>query len=168
MIKRKLELGKVDGYNNGRKCCRADIEFELTDDGRFSMSANVWNSQQTDIIRGGQCVDDVLKMAHLSKQPKYKRMIEIWNQYHLNDMQAGTPEQTNAIRQWEKQGNQYDYTKVCEYLKSIGLYEVNKPNEYVLDTSKLIPVYKPATYKYGHAWLKLEIPDDVINEIKAW
>jgi hypothetical protein len=169
MIKKKLNLGLVDGYGIGRKNCEANITFELTDDGKFSMQAEVWKPNHNDIIMGGQCVDEVLKLAHLSKQPKYKTMIDTWNKYHLNDLQAGTPEQTKAIEQWVSQGNKYDYTRACEYLKSIGLYEVRHPSgTYELDTTKLIPIQQPVMYKYGHEWLKLEIPQDVIDIIKSW
>lgn len=42
--------------------------------------------------------------------------------------------------------NNYDYTKVCEALKAVNLYEDNG-------------------YKYGHSWLVEPIPEEVITEI---
>lgn len=67
----------------------------------------------------------------------------IWDRWHLNDMRAGTILQEKAIREWVV-NNRYDYTSACEYLKSINLYE-------------------DGDYKYGTAWLKEDLPVDVID-----
>ena len=80
---------------------------------------------------------------------RVQRIVRVWRTWHLNDMTAGTPKQETAIAGWKAKGNKYDYSKAVEYLKSIGLYEDDG-------------------YKYGHAWLKRELPDDVKNEIRSW
>lgn len=69
--------------------------------------------------------------------------VELWKEWHLNDMQAGTPKQEAFIKEWIKE-NKYDYTEVCEALKKARLY-----------TDK--------GYKYGSAWLSKEIPDKVLE-----
>lgn len=74
-------------------------------------------------------------------------IIQIWDKWHLNDMNAGTEKQTAFIMEWEKD-HKYNYTAVCKALKKVGLYEDNG-------------------YKYGHAWLVEIIPDEVITEITA-
>lgn len=66
-------------------------------------------------------------------------------------MHAGTVEQEKAIKEWENKGNKYDYKSVCEYLKSINLYEVE---------------YNGKPYKYGLAWLYQAIPEKDLKEIK--
>ena len=71
----------------------------------------------------------------------------MWQRNHLNDMHAGTERQEEAIKEWEKQGNRYDYTAACEYLKSVGLYDDNG-------------------YEYGHGWLYRNISDEDLKRIK--
>lgn len=89
-------------------------------------------------------------------------LYEIWNQYHLNGMSSGLPIQMKAITEWKKQGNEYDYTKVCEYLKSINLYEVdlksNLPKNMFIYGKKTIK--DSETYKYGHGWVHCNLPED--------
>jgi hypothetical protein len=72
-------------------------------------------------------------------------IITIWDKWHLNDMKAGTVKQQAFIEEWEK-SNKYEYSAVCEALKTAGLYEDNN-------------------YKYGHAWLVEPLPEEVITEI---
>ena len=68
-----LELGKVDGYGNGRRSCAATITVELrqrvypsnTQDANpknsaklgieLAVTGNIYNQRRTDIIQGGQC-----------------------------------------------------------------------------------------------------------------
>ena len=83
----------------------------------------------------------------------------IGKKYHLNGMNAGTPEQEAAIEEWKQAGNRYDYTAACEYLKECGLYEVNF-------TGKTVGrVYNNEPYKYGHGWVIEELPPEVITRI---
>ena len=66
---------------------------------------------------------------------------------NLNDimnLHAGTKEQEEALDKWHNSLQKenrivlFSFELDCEYLKSIGLYEVN---------------YKGKTYKYGTEWL---------------
>ena len=88
---RILGLGKVDYNNSGRRNCKATLEWELTSDGEFTMSANIWNPRETDIYCGGQCVDEVA--SYFPYNAKVQRMVEIWRRWHLNDSQAGCEHQ---------------------------------------------------------------------------
>lgn len=45
------------------------------------------------------------------------------------------------------------YIQACEYLKSVGLYEV---------------VHEGETYKYGHGWIYSPIPEQTLQEIKQF
>ncbi len=72
------------------------------------------------------------------------QFVEVWKKWHLNDMQAGTPKQMQAIEDWENAGNKYDYDKVVDFLKTAGIYEDNG-------------------YKYGSAWLFKEVPQTVVQ-----
>ena len=73
-------------------------------------------------------------------------------------MHAGTVEQEEALDKWRASNSSRDnidggtsYDMDCEYLKSIGLYEVD---------------YNGKPYRYGTAWLKRDIPEEDLNQIK--
>ena len=91
----------------------------------------------------GQCLDSIKP-----KNDAQKRLIELWEKYHLNDMHAGTEKQENAIKQWEKQGNKYHYEDVCLMLKAIGLYADNG-------------------FKYGHGWQYRALPVNIEEEVNT-
>ena len=175
-MRKKINFGKIDYYQRGRKINAVDLEIELrksdTDKPTFSVCCNVWNASHTDIIAGGQCLDDaniVRKMAH---NRLYMEILNLWKKYHLNDMHAGTPTQekclqehkneSDAIRRQLEQAHPYynckylqpnisQYEIDCEILKKYGLYEVTHDG-------------KP--YKYGHGWLYEPIPQKDLQRIK--
>lgn len=164
-MERKIDIQKVDGYGNGRKSCMVDVKLALDND-NFSACANVWNPRYSDVIYCGQCFDDLLiDFPELNQNEIFMEVYDLWKNYHLNDMHAGTPEQEKAIEEWKAQGHKYDYKEVCDYLKSINLYEVPVST---IDL-KANPKYadsKEETYKYGHDWLKVEIPEIDLERIK--
>ena len=155
-MRKEISFGKVDGYYKNRKNCEVTLEVELRDIDKgpeFSVCGNLWNSRHTDILWGGQCVDNLFEeFGKQMERPKlYAEILQLWRKYHLNGMNAGTEEQTEAVEEWKAQGNAYDYTKVCDYLKEIGLYEVE---------------YEGTPYRYGTGWLYREIPEVSLNRIK--
>ena len=150
-MEKKISFGK-HAINSGRKINEVVIELELKDnkDGKpvFTACCDVWNSKHTDIVMGGQCLDDVADCCReLRHNRLYKEILGLWQRNHLNDMHAGTERQEEEIKRWKEQGNRYDYTAVCEHLKSVGLYDDNG-------------------YKYGHGWLYRDISDDDLKRIK--
>ena len=132
-MRKTLELGKVDYNGSGRRNCRATFEWELKDDGNFTMSANIWNPKGTDIYCGGQCVDEVA--SYFPGNHNIKRMADIWGRWHLNNMKAGCEHQRALGWAWESNGN--EPCPICGY-------------------------------KYGTAWFKEEIPQNIKDEIKSW
>lgn len=100
----------------------------------------------------GQCLDYIHEDIEQFMTPDelkalYRRIYEVWREYHLNDMQSGTKTQTEALT---KELHRVDhYTEACEYLKSIDLLE-------------------DRGYKYGTGWLCKEIPADIVAEIMTW
>ena len=74
--------------------------------------------------------------------------IALRNHLDLARGRAGTREQSQVIEKWlDNKDIRYDYTLACEYLKSIGLYEVRG-------------------YKYGHAWLVELIDEKDLDSIR--
>jgi len=74
---------------------------------------------------------------------KLTTLNEIWDLYHLNDMNAGTPAQTALVRQYT-QTHRFDYDEVCIFLAENDMFNDNG-------------------YKYGNGWLRIEVPADVIE-----
>jgi hypothetical protein len=60
----------------------------------------------------GQCVDHIKPLNQSQKD-----LIQIWNEHHLNDMNAGTQEQSDLLKSMPKP---YDYDKARQYLDSFG------------------------------------------------
>ena len=165
-MERTINIQKVDGNGNGRKNCMVDVHLRF-ENGNFGASASVWNARHTDIIQGGHCFDDLIEnYPELTKNEVFMEILDLWDHWHLNDMHAGTPEQEQAIAEWKAQGNQYDYGKACDYLKSINLYEV--PVSSIDKTvNPLFENYKEDTYKYGHEWLKEPISERDAQRIES-
>jgi hypothetical protein len=80
---------------------------------------------------------------------KVRRFLDIWDRWHLNDMQAGTPEQTEFVKAYCKEHKRANYDEICSALKTAGLYEVIRADG--------------TLYKYGHAWLFESVPTDVLQ-----
>lgn len=72
-----------------------------------------------------------------------KRLCQIWDEWHLNDLTAGTKRQTNYLKHIKHEG---DYSSQCEKLMSINLYE-------------------DSGYKYGAKWLVKPLPKSIIDEV---
>jgi len=153
-MQKTFKFGKIS-YNRAHRHTNAvevKVELKDTDNGPvFSAVGAIWNERHTDWTSGGQNLDTIALYVH---DPIFIKIFGWWLRYHLNGTHAGTPEQEAAITQWRLEGNQYDYKKVCEYLKSIGLYEVPHP------------VRKGETYKYGHEWLYRPIDEEDLRAMK--
>lgn len=151
-MKREFNFGKI-AYASKRRTNTVTVRVELKtdEDNRrcFSASGHIWNSTKTDYVVAGQCLDTIKEYIDNST---FNAIYRLWKQYHLNNIRAGTPEQEKAVSAWlESTKSHYDYKEVCEYLKSINLYEVE---------------YEGKPYKYGQAWLYHAIPDEDLKEIE--
>jgi hypothetical protein len=154
-----FKFGKIDFNGSGRKNCAVEVTVELntSKNGKpeFTASGEIWNPRHTYCYCAGQCLDTIAKYV---KNPEFKQIYTYWKKYHLNSMHAGTIEQEDALEQWHEslQGPNkivlFDYKRDCEYLKSIGLYEVE---------------YEGQPYTYGTKWLYKEIPTDDLKGIES-
>lgn len=128
----------------------------------LSICGNVWNRIHTDIIMGGQCLDSLIPyVRYMNDRKTFYTIFNLWKNFHLNGMNAGTKEQTAAVNAWLKEtGERYDYTAACEYLKSIGMYEVPY-------TGKTVGrEYHGEPYKYGHGWIVNDLPAEVLETLQ--
>lgn len=76
------------------------------------------------------------------KKAELARLLEIWDRYHMNNMNPGTPKQMEIIR-----GSGLDYKDALDYLEEFDLK---------IDDGHL----------YGSKWLFEKIPDSVVLELK--
>ena len=155
-MKKVFNFGKVDGYGNGRKTCSVTVDIELKENRQgqkvFTASGIVWNNLHTDIIRGGQCLEELKHFKSLKNDKTFNLIYGLWERNHLNDLHAGTKEQEDAIHKYFKEsGIHYEYDKAVEYLKSIKLHEVKLENG--------------QKYMYGHGWIYREISNDDLKSI---
>ena len=84
-----------------------------------------------------------------------KKFRKTWQEWHLNDMVAGSPMQEMAIKAWKLGGATYEYKAAREMLEKLG----------ILHDESYIHNGKP--YEYGTAWLSKEIPSDVIAFLES-
>lgn len=145
-MKRVINFGNIDFLGTGKKINQVTVELELTDNNIFKASGDVWDNRHTDIICGGQCLDDLLPF--FKHNETFKEIFRLWKAYHLNDMHAGTPKQEQALKNSKWGGvNANFYSEQCKYLESVGL------------------LYDDG-YKFGSGWLKEEIQENDIELIK--
>lgn len=140
----KTYIGK---YTIENERCYVEIEHR-----RQSNGTDILTVSGSSRNNGGQMQDTIrewitageFKIASKYKQEDIIKLLDIWDEHHLNDFTPGTPEQMKHVKEFRESINLtgFAYDKECEYLKSVGLYEDNG-------------------YVYGSAWLTCEIPDDV-------
>ena len=171
MGNRVISFGKVDGYGRGRKNCEVtavislmNIEWGL----EFAAYAKVWNNLHTDSIMFGQCLESTLEkyekdLKENGTLEEFKILLDIWKKHHLNDMHAGTIEQEEALLEHFGNMDASQYKEHCEYLKSIGLYEIPWTDE--LKVSGYKDKKHPDAYQYGSGWIYREISEKDLEKI---
>lgn len=159
-IKAKLSFGKI-AYSGKTKTNLVEISIELKNKDNaidwdtfdtvnnvpeLSICGSIWDSKHYDIECGGQCLDTIKE--YLPNNKTVSRICEIWEQYHLNDMNAGSKRQTDFLTKLKDSGWIYSYDSAKDQLKNAGL---------LMDKG----------YIYGSAWLYRPIPTEIINEIES-
>lgn len=151
-MQKTFKFDKV-AYNSTRRVNLPTIEMELrykdNDMSRpvLSICGDLWNARHTDIVMGGQCLDEMAQLDGLSCNPLFRKLYRLWKAYHLNDMHAGTVKQEQALDDARKSGKRLCcYEDSCKYLESVGLLDDDG-------------------YRYGSAWLYREIPENDLKEI---
>lgn len=155
-MKKVFTFNKIDYRGSGRKRNAVEVEINLRDtslgETEFTACGYIWNSTHTDILAGGQILDELKQYINDST---FLEIYDLWKRYHLNTMHAGTKAQEAALRQYHIDNGLpediFDYVTDCEYLKSINLYE---------------DVYNNKPYIYGSGWITERIPEDDLNIIK--
>ena len=88
-MRRTYSFGKI-AYNGKRKINEVTLEIELRGwNGypEFTAFAKVWNNIHTDIVAGGQMIDDLYnRFAGLRLSLLYKTIMQLWEKYHLHNI----------------------------------------------------------------------------------
>lgn len=108
------------------------------------------------IVMGLKGHEDLIDPAPGWTRGKIADFLDIWDKWHLNDMQAGSPKQRAHLATLKFPGYPANhYTWACERLVEAGL----QPDPNYLHNDK--------PYSYGNAWLHKEVPADVIAFLEA-
>lgn len=92
--RRIFSFGKVDYYyypgKKRRRINEITLEIEITTRNgypEFTACAEVWNNIHTDIVAGGQMIDDLYnQFTRLKNNLIYKTIMELWEKYHLKNI----------------------------------------------------------------------------------
>lgn len=152
---RKINAVDVEVSLKRMHCDRNDYDYYV-----FTACGDVWNATHTDIVCGGQCLDDILPFMKASKI--YQKIYKYWKLYHLNNMKAGNKAQEEALKEF-RSNNRYDYTSACNFLKEKGLYETPLGKRKVYGQN----IGENDLYRYGSGWVIEEIPEDDLKDIIA-
>lgn len=170
-MERTIKIGKINFYDNEKRANHdVEVTLRLNDDNCFSAVANVWNFHHSDILMGGQCFDTILNdFPKVKKNPIFMEVYDLWENYHLNDLHAGTKAQEDLLKEAVKNGelNTYganNYKETCAYLESKNmLYDKN----YLVSEKQKDGSTIKVPYQYGTSWLKEEIPEQDLLRIKS-
>ena len=147
-------------FRGQRTRCRptVDVRIRYDNHGRPCFSAGATVMCGRSYVMGGECLDSIYRdsfaMRHNST---FKMIYGLWKRNHLNDLNAAVnEEQQKLVDEFIANGGEnfrYDYTTVCDYLKSIGKFS------YVVDGK---------TCNYCEGWYYRPISDEdmtAINEL---
>ena len=89
--RRIFTFGKIDYTGCGRKINEVTLEVTLYADRNgypeFTACADVWNNLHTDIVAGGQMLDELFNSnARFRNSTIYKTILDLWNKYHIKDV----------------------------------------------------------------------------------
>lgn len=165
-IRKVVNPISIEIYRTPSRAVRAQvfIEIKYSEDGRLSITGVEGPKTNGDALGACGQID-----MHLREEDRkdwiyqegwnskmMDRLLEIWNTYHLNDMNAGTPEQTAFINQHKHEFSRLDfYSDACKALRGAGLLVAEHPEQMKWGVGR--------GYHYGTAWLRIEVPDDVLN-----
>lgn len=127
---------------------------------------------------GGQCLDYFKDEAFQyimpqEKQALFERIFEIWKEYHLNDLQAGTKWQTEMYEKLLKDA-QENCPKLAEEFAKVSRYDMitkgTLSRQNIRENGYKPLMYDNARgdYKYGTSWLCKPIPTEIVEEILSW
>lgn len=182
-----IELGTAPGEEYGyKRRCKVTLEVELRplqggsrettshrklEEGEtaleLSICGNVWRPDGKDIVSGGQNIDEIRRIAgELTKAPPYlRRLLEVWERWHLNGMRAGCEHQgekwTCTAPGCQTENGWHlkpEYPKRGDACRRCGRNRWDEPSDHCPETG----------YRFGTSWLLEELPAEIVDEVRGW
>ena len=154
-------------------------EIQYTDDGRLSISGVEGPRPNGDCYGACGQIDMHLRGHEGCIAPapgwdleRLQKFFGVWSRWHLNDMRAGSPAQEEFLRHHADAWAAYRASalkEACGIENAPCVY----PESYyswackVLAEAGLNPDPRHDGYRYGSAWLKEEVPEDVLSWLQA-
>lgn len=161
----KIDIGKMDGESHGfKKALPVTLEIELKQENKgevLSICGNVWRPNKTDIVAGGQCQDTIrdalnhgrLELAEGQTRNEIYKLLDIWDTWHLNGMNAACSHQRVVIKEMEEtHGKKFFYADNYDEIVKLPFF-AKCPD---------------CGYRYGSAWLYEPLPADVTEFITGF
>jgi hypothetical protein len=142
----------IDAHNMG-----VYIEIKL-DNGRLSISGHARLNSRTDYAYCGQ-IQDEINMKNITRLRggydwrKLGRLLEIWDEWHLNDMRPECEHQ-HKLMPAARERNGEDFFNAANLTNIWGIPEFRQCPE--------------CGYKYGTAWKKAEVPAEVLEFLRSF
>lgn len=170
MTEKRYCLGRFPGSrsNGHARAGKAFLTWTFAD-GNFSASAHVWDARGNDHFMGGQCLEEVCRAFPNDAQAQ--SILDVWKKYHLNDMRAGCEHQ--RAEGWN--------VRPIDPSKPTNAYGKHFPGQRQDSWNMLAWVTRDehpegllshpcptCGYKYGSAWLKEELPPEIVATIESW
>lgn len=158
-----VRVGTIDTGGGRRASIHAKVKYD--EKGNLSISGVIGSLSSGNALGGAGQID--MEFAHRNSadndyrydnpikpsgisfakgwnRDKWLDFLDVWKNYHLNDMKAGTLKQEEALKGLEAKKPDAEYDDKVKYLKSLGLYD-------------------DGGYKYGTGWRRREVPKDAIR-----
>lgn len=144
-LRKTFELGKIAYYGSRRENA-VDVTIELREkehgELEFSATGNIWNRIHTDILSGGQNLDEIAKFK--GNNPIFKEIYKFWKLYHLNTMHPECKHQ--AALGWREKAAEkvtiYEFSLNCETSR-----EQTQINSKILGAAKTGTAYTPTEHE---------------------
>ncbi len=161
-MKKVIRIGTVKEYINRGREVKADVFCKIKfKEGKLSISGVIGPKSDGDCV--GSCgqinmslkPEDVIPAKGWTNE-MITQFLNIWDEWHLNDMVAGSPTQENELKKHTFPGYPVTYYNwACSVLTAANL----QPDANYLHNNK--------PYKYGAAWLKKEVPSEVLDFLES-
>jgi len=128
---------------------------------KLGISAGLWNLSRSDISQGGQMQDTLrdefnkgnLRLKSSVSRDEFMKFLDIWDRWHLNDLNAGTTKQRELV---DEHRDDEKYAQFDTFL--------DRPKAILMD----FKAEPDNGYSYGSAWLYEPLPDEVVNFIETF
>ncbi len=151
-----VRLGTIASYGGRRMNIFCTVEFKA---GKLSISGVEGPLASGNCVGGCGQIDMHLRdqIKEITPAPgwdcvRLTRFFQVWKKWHLNDTKAGSPAQEAFLDANKLADN--GYVAVSHRLADAGLNP--DPNHLV----------NGAPYKYGSAWLRVEVPADAVEFLR--